>query len=59
MTDFLSEDELRRMVIAATNGETIVPSSAYAQEAWDRIRQEVAEIRARPGGIVDLSSDLP
>jgi hypothetical protein len=59
MPEFVSEDELRRMVIAATNGETVTPSSPYAQQAWERIRREVAEIRSRPGAIVDLSSDLP
>jgi hypothetical protein len=59
MPDFLSEDELRRMVIAATNGETVVPSSPYAQQVWERVQREVAEIRSRPGAIVDLPSDIP
>lgn len=59
MPEFLTQDELTRMVIAASNGETVTPSSPYAQEVWDRIRREVAAIQSRPGAIVDLPSDLP
>lgn len=59
MPAFISQDELNRMVIAATLGEPITPSSPDAQQVWERIQREVAEIRARPGAIVDLSSDLP
>jgi hypothetical protein len=55
---FLTEDELHRMVVAATTGATVTPSSPYAEEVWQRIKREVAEIQAR-GGVVDLSSDLP
>jgi hypothetical protein len=46
------------MVVAATTGATVTPSSPYAEEVWQRIKREVAEIQAR-GGVVDLSSDLP
>ena len=59
MPEFLTEDELRRMVIAAMNGDTVVPSSPYAQQVWEQIQRETAEILSHPGAIVDLPSDFP
>jgi hypothetical protein len=58
VSDFVTQDELTRMVIAATLGQPFVPSSPYAAQVWERIQRETAEIRAR-GGIVDLPFDFP
>lgn len=58
MPEFVTEEELARMVIAASHGEPFAPSSPYAEQVWQRIRRQVAEIQAR-GAIVDLSSPMP
>jgi hypothetical protein len=58
MSDVVTLDEMTRMVIAAVNGETVVPSSPHAAQVWEQIQREVAEIIAR-GGMVDIPSDFP
>ena len=55
----VSQDELTRMVIAATTGQPYRPATPEQTQAWERIQGEVAAIKARPGAVVDISPDLP
>jgi hypothetical protein len=55
----LTENDTERMVVCATLGLEIEPTSPKARELWDAIKRDVERIKAIPGAIVDISSDMP
>ena len=54
----VTEYEVERMVVAATQGKELVPATPAARELWEATKRDVAAIKAR-GGMVDIPFDVP